>query len=159
MSPGGAGGEIGTTSSAATSSGRGVRCLHDMGARGGGGGSGGAQEDAAAKGNSRTERRRAAAAGAGRPDRGGAGGMVMNRKLEQARARRNLPKRGRRRHARGGPSPPPLPCTSDRSKRKSRLQNSQVMVMAPSSCAMWSRSLSPKPDNTPASRAREQRQP
>lgn len=66
--------------------------------------------------------------------------------------------------ARRGRPPVRQPCpaalrTSARSKRKSMLQNSQVMVMAPSSCAMWSRSPPPKPDSTPASRAREQRQP
>ncbi len=60
---------------------------------------------------------------------------------------------------RRGAHPPAAPRTSARSKRKSMLQNSQVMVMAPSSCAMWSRSPPPKPDSTPASRAREQRHP
>ena len=54
------------------------------------------------------------------------------------------------------------PCSvlriSLRSKRKPRLQNSQVMVITPSS-AMWSRSSVPKPASTPERRAREQRQP
>lgn len=57
-SPGGGDGAVGTTSKAATSSGSGVRCAQDKGARGGAGGSG--REQDPARGSSKTERRRAA---------------------------------------------------------------------------------------------------
>ncbi len=60
--------------------------------------------------------------------------------------------------ARLAPAAQPLPLTLSRGKRKSRLQNSHVMTMSPSTI-MWSRSSTGKPSRMPARRAREQRQP